>query len=63
MVTLEELKAYLATTYGECDLIDLLNLSTFDLVEFLEESIKENFDNLVSEMELLEEDGGVDADQ
>jgi len=63
MVTLEELKEWLAVTYDECDLVDLLNLSTFELVEALEEHIEENFDKLVSEMELLRDEGEVDADQ
>lgn len=55
MITLEELKEWLAANYEECDLIGELNLTTHDLVEFLEEPIEENFDKLVSEMELTDE--------
>lgn len=63
MTTLEELKEWLATTYDECGLIDLLDLSTFELVEFLEDPIENQFDKLIAEMEALKEEEDIDEDR
>lgn len=61
MITLEELKQLLATRYEECALLDVLGLTTFDLVNRFDDIIETRQDHLLSELELLNE-GEEDVD-
>lgn len=54
--TLEELKEQLAKRFSECELVDILELTTFDLVDVLEDVIQEKYEKIVSELEELNND-------
>ena len=54
-LTLEELKEKMAATLSEVAIIELLNLTSADLVEYLSEVIEDNYDVCISEIEQLEE--------
>lgn len=55
-ITLEELKQRMAEQLEECELIDKLGLTTFDLVELLSERIEERYEKLVGDLELMEDE-------
>lgn len=52
MQTLEELKEYLIKQVPEVDLIDLLNLTSEDIVETYHDRIEEMYDSLIEALEL-----------
>ena len=56
MLTLKELKEKIAEQVPEIDLIDILGLTTKDLVEAFEDEIEEKFHKFITELELPEED-------
>lgn len=51
-MTLEELKSYIAKNVNEVDLLELLNISAEELVEAFSDEIEENFDKLINDLEL-----------
>jgi hypothetical protein len=52
MITLTELEEKIIEQVSEVDLIDLLGLTTEDLVYAFQDKIEDKFDKLVSELEL-----------
>jgi hypothetical protein len=52
MITLTELEEKIIEQVSEVDLIDLLGLTTEDLVYAFQDKIEDRFDKLVSELEL-----------
>ena len=56
MLTLKELKEKIVEQVPEIDLIDILGLTTKDLVEAFEDVIEEKFNKFITELELPEED-------
>ena len=54
MITLPELKEFLAKTYDECTLIQLLEVNSDEIVNAFTDQIEERFDSLVEEMDELE---------
>jgi hypothetical protein len=52
MITLTELEEKIIQQVSEVDLIDLLGLTTEDLVYAFQDKIEDRFDKLVSELEL-----------
>lgn len=51
-MTLEELKQYIAKNVNEVDLLELLDISCEELVEKFSDEIEENFDKLIKDLEL-----------
>ena len=51
--TLEELKEYLAAKYDEHEIVDMLEVTSYQLVGYLEEVIAANFDTLKYDLELM----------
>lgn len=49
MLTLEELKEKIAEQTGEVDILELLNINSFDLVEMFSDRIEDNYDKLLKE--------------
>ena len=58
MMTLVELKERLAAHYDECQLLDLLEINSYELVDLLSDKIEEKMEILLTEVEELEEDYG-----
>lgn len=56
MLTLKELKEKIIEQVPELDLIDILGLTTKDLVEAFEDEIEEKYSKFLTELELPEED-------
>lgn len=56
MLTLTELKEWVAANYDECTILDILEINSYDLVELLSDQIEEKMDRLITEMELLKDD-------
>lgn len=54
MLTLNELKEKLAEQEDEVDLIQILGITSYDLVNAFDEIIEENYDRLMQELELGE---------
>ncbi len=54
MITLTELQEKIIEQVSEVDLIDLLGLTTEDLVYAFQDKIEDRFERLVSELELGE---------
>ena len=54
MLTLNELKEKLAEQVDEVDLIQILGITSYDLVNAFDEIIEENYDRLMQELELGE---------
>jgi hypothetical protein len=52
MITLTELQEKIIEQVSEVDLIDLLGLTTEDLVYAFQDKIEDRYDKLVSELEL-----------
>jgi hypothetical protein len=52
MITLTELQEKIIEQVSEVDLIDLLGLTTEDLVYAFQDKIEDRFERLVSELEL-----------
>lgn len=52
-MTLEELKEWLASTYSECDLVDLLEVSSSEIVEAFSDKVEEKMDEIEREMEFF----------
>lgn len=50
-ITLEELKERIATRCTEVDILELLEINSFDLVESYEERIEQRFRRLAEEFE------------
>jgi hypothetical protein len=50
--TLEELKEYLITQVSEVDLVDLLGLTTEDIVEMYHDKIEGMYESLIESLEL-----------
>ncbi|MCI4435407.1 MAG: hypothetical protein JHC33_01170 [Ignisphaera sp.] len=50
-LTLEEFKQRLASQYSEQEIIDLLEIDSFTLVEVLSEYIEEHFDELKGQLD------------
>ena len=59
MVSLSELKKYLRDNVEETEFLELLDITTADLVAAFDDKITDRFDYLVSKLELEEEDGPV----
>jgi hypothetical protein len=53
-MTLVDLKEYIAKNVNEVDLLELLDISSEELVEAFSDEIEDNFDKLVYELELEE---------
>ena len=51
MLTLSELKEKIVEQVDEVDLIDLLGLTTEDLVNAFEDKIEDKYDNILAELE------------
>lgn len=51
MLTLNELKEKMVENLSEIDVMELLEISTEDLVERFEDRIEEEYDLIVTEME------------
>jgi hypothetical protein len=56
MLTLEELKEKIIQQIDEVDIIDLLGLTTEDIVNAFEHKIEELEDKIISELELSSEE-------
>jgi uncharacterized protein YeeX (DUF496 family) len=54
--TLEELKEYISSNVAELDLVELLNLTSEDLVEAFHDTIEAKYDYLIKELELTKEE-------
>jgi lipoate-protein ligase A len=54
-MTLVDLKQYIAKNVNEVDLLELLDISSEELVEAFSDTIEENFDKLIYELELTDE--------
>lgn len=52
MLTLQELKEKIIEQVDEVDIIDLLGLTTQDIVNAFEDKIEDKWDKIVSELEL-----------
>lgn len=50
--TIEELKEYISHNVDEVNLLELLNLTSEDLVEAFHDKIEERFDKLIYDLEL-----------
>ena len=61
-VSLKELKMYLIDHVEETEFLELLDITTADLVLAFDDKIADKFDYLVSKLELDEEDGLDDPD-
>jgi hypothetical protein len=59
MLTLNELKEKLVEQVDEVDLIDILGLTTEDIVNSFSDLIEENADRLIQELELGDLDNQV----
>lgn len=55
MITLKELKEKIIEQVTEIDLIDILGLTTKDIVEAFEDVIEERYAKFLNELELPEE--------
>lgn len=56
-VTLPELKQKLIEMYDEVSLLEILQISTDDIVERFDDRIEEKYDDLIEELEEEESDG------
>jgi hypothetical protein len=56
MITLQELKEKIVEQIDEVDFVDLLGLTTADLVEAFSDTIEDNFEKIISNLELPEEE-------
>ena len=56
MLTLNEIKQKITEQVSEVDLIDLLNITTEDLVEVFQDKIEANANYIIEQLELDEED-------
>ncbi len=54
-VTLKELKTYIMNHVEETEFLELLDITTADLIEAFDDKIADKFDYLVSKLELDEE--------
>ena len=57
MLTLLELKELLAARYSECDLLDLMEIDSYMLVEAFSELIEEKQEWLAKELEEVDNEG------
>jgi len=55
-VSLKELKTYIMENIEETQFLELLDITTAELVEAFDDKIADKFDYLVSKLELEEED-------
>jgi len=55
-VSLKELKTYIMENIEETQFLELLDITTAELVEAFDDKIADKFDYLVSKLELDEED-------
>lgn len=55
-LTLEELKEYMAKQVSELDILELLDITSEELVEAFTDEIEEKMDSLVREFELCDEE-------
>lgn len=55
-LTLEELKEYMAKQVSELDILELLDITSEELVEAFTDEIEEKLDSLVREFELCDEE-------
>ncbi len=55
-LTLQEIKTKLAEQYDEVSLLEMLNIDSFDLVEAFLDRIEDNYDRLVQDLSLNEEE-------
>ena len=62
MITLEELKEKIIEQIDEVDIIDLLGLTTEDIVNAFEHKVEELEDKIIKELELSSEED-VDGDK
>ena len=60
MVTLNEVKQHLRTL-EEVELLELLDLTSSEIVDAFDDKITDAFDFLVAKLELETEDGSVDS--
>ena len=59
MVSLSELKQYLRDNVEETEFLELLDITTAELVTAFDDKVVDRFDYLVAKLELEEEDGSV----
>lgn len=52
-MTLEELKEWLAVTFSECELVDMLEVTTWEIVEAFTDKIEDKMEDLEREMEFF----------
>ena len=62
MITLEELKEKIIEQIDEVDIIDLLGLTTEDIVNAFEHKVEELEDKIIKELELSSEED-IDGDK
>lgn len=55
-MTIEELKDYISHNVDEVDVLELLNISSEDLVEAFHEVVEDKFDKLIADLELEQDD-------
>jgi hypothetical protein len=55
-MTIEELKEYISHNVDEVDVLELLNISSEDLVEAFHEVVEDKFDKLIADLELEQDD-------
>lgn len=58
--TLEELKEYISGNVAEVDLLELLNLTSEDLVEAFHDTIENKYDYLIQQLELTKEEKDIE---
>jgi hypothetical protein len=56
MLTLQELKEKIAEQIDEVDFVDLLGLTTEDLIEAFSDKIEDNIEKFINNLELPEEE-------
>lgn len=55
-LTLQEIKTKLAEQYDEVSLLEMLNIDSYDLVEAFLDRIEDNYDRLVHDLSIEEDD-------
>lgn len=55
-LTLQEIKNKLAEQYDEVSILEILNIDSFDLVEAFIDRIEDNYDKLLQDLTIEDED-------
>jgi len=61
-ITIAELKNRIASSLDECDILDLLKIDSYKLVELLEDEIIDKYDDILPELEKFYEEDDTDDD-